>query len=146
MVKAVLISYKVENIFKFGETSDGEIDLFTKAIEEMKNTNKVEVNFTKKVNALVDKYDECNEQDVLSDEVIGNCSDKIINLYYELGAEMDSFGEVGIDFEEKAFYDIILMLVHKYDFIYLEDKLLELSRAVKQAIDDQSQVHRLEQA
>ena len=131
MVKAVLISYKVENIFKFGETSDGEIDLFTKAIEEMKNTNKVEVNFTKKVNALVDKYNECNEQDVLRDEVIGNCSDKIINLYYELRAEMDSFGEAGIDFEEKAFYNIILMLVHKYDFIYLEDKLLELSRAVK---------------
>ncbi|WP_220464429.1 type I restriction enzyme endonuclease domain-containing protein [Psychrobacter sp. GP33] len=121
----------MENIFKFGETSDGEIDLFTKAIEEMKNTNKVEVNFTKKVNALVDKYNECNEQDVLRDEVIGNCSDKIINLYYELHAEMDSFGEVGIDFEEKAFYDIILMLVHKYDFIYLEDRLLELSRAVK---------------
>jgi len=42
---------------------------------------------------------------------------------------------MGIDFEEKAFYDILLSLAHKYDFIYPEDKLIELAQAVKEKVD-----------
>ena len=49
---------------------------------------------------------------------------------------MASFGEMGIDFEEKEFYEILLSLAHKYDSTYLEDKLLELSKEVKKLIDD----------
>ncbi|WP_182407533.1 type I restriction endonuclease subunit R [Psychrobacter sp. GP33] len=164
LVKAALISDGVEEIFKLGERSDGEIDLFdddylakleaikqpntklellqqllAKAIGELKKTNKVKgVDFTKKMTALVAKYNERDEQDVLRDEVLGDFSDEIIKLYHELRAEMDSFGEMGIDFEEKAFYDILISLAHKYDFTYPEDKLLELSKAVKQVIDDKA--------
>ncbi len=43
-----------------------------------------------------------------------------------------------IDFEEKAFYDIIKALAVKYDFEYPEDKLLELARAVKIVVDDKA--------
>ena len=90
------------------------------------------------MNALVAKYNERDEQDVLRAEVIGDFSDEIIKLYNELRAEMASFGELGIDFEEKAFYDILISLAHKYDFTYPEDKLLELAKAVKQVIDDKA--------
>ena len=45
---------------------------------------------------------------------------------------------MGIDFEEKAFYDILLSLAHKYDFTYPKDKLLELSKEVKKLIDDKA--------
>lgn len=164
LVKAALISDGVEEIFKLGESSDSEIDLFdddylakleaikqpntklellqqllAKAIGELKKTNKVKsVDFTKKMTALVEKYNERDEQDTLRSEVIGDFTDEIIKLYQELRAEMASFGEMGIDFEEKAFYDILLSLAHKYDFTYPEDKLLELSKAVKQVIDDKA--------
>ena len=51
---------------------------------------------------------------------------------------MASFGEMCIDFEEKAFYDILLSLAHKYDFTYPEDKIFELSKKVKKLIDDKA--------
>ncbi len=35
--------------------------------------------------------------------------------------EFDSGNDLGIDFEEKAFYDILLELCKKYDFTYPED-------------------------
>ena len=42
-------------------------------------------------------------------------------------------------FEEKAFYDIFWKIyVKKYDFTYPEDKLIELSKAVKVIVDNQA--------
>ena len=165
LVKDALLSDGVEEIFKLGDNTDGEIDIFdedylaklevikqpntklellqqllAKAIGELKKTNKVKgVDFSKKMNALVEKYNDRDEQDLLRAEVIGDFSDEIIKLYHELRDEMASFGEMGIDFEEKAFYDILLSLAHKYDFTYPEDKLIELSKEVKKLIDDKAQ-------
>ena len=164
LVKDALLSDGVEEIFKLGDNTDGEIDIFdedylaklevikqpntklellqqllAKAIGELKKTNKVKgVDFSKKMNALVEKYNDRDEQDLLRAEVIGDFSDEIIKLYHELREEMASFGEMGIDFEEKAFYDILLSLAHKYDFTYPEDKLVELSKEVKKLIDDKA--------
>ncbi|MCL1078699.1 type I restriction endonuclease subunit R [Parashewanella spongiae] len=164
LVKDALLSDGVEEIFKLGDDHDGEIDIFdedylvklevikqpntklqllqqmlTKAIGEFKKTNKVKgIDFTKKMNELVEKYNERDEQDVLRSEVINDFSDEIINLYNELREEMASFGEMGIDFEEKAFFDILITLAQKYDFTYPEDKLLELSKEVKKVIDDKA--------
>ena len=164
LVKAALMSDGVEEIFKLGDNTDGEIDIFdedylaklevikqpntklellqqllAKAIGELKKTNKVKgVDFSKKMNALVEKYNDRDEQDILRAEVIGDFSDEIIKLYHELREEMASFGEMGIDFEEKAFYDILLSLAHKYDFTYPEDKLIELSKEVKKLIDEKA--------
>lgn len=164
LVKDALLSDGVEEIFKLGDDTGGEIDIFdedylaklevikqpntklellqqllAKAIGELKKTNKVKgVDFSKKMNALVEKYNDRDEQDLLRAEVIGDFSDEIIKLYHELREEVASFGEMGIDFEEKAFYDILLSLAHKYDFTYPEDKLIELSKEVKKLIDDKA--------
>jgi type I restriction enzyme R subunit len=164
LVKDALISDGVEEIFKLGDNTDGEIDIFdddylaklevikqpntklqllqqllAKAIGEFKKTNKVKgVDFTKKMNILVEKYNERDEKDVLRSEVINDFSDEIINLYNELREEMASFGEMGIDFEEKAFYDILISLAQKYDFTYPEEKLKDLAKEVKKVIDDKA--------
>lgn len=164
LVKAALISDGVEEIFKLGEQSDGEIDLFdedylakleaikqphtklqllqqllARAIGELKKTNKIKgTDFSKKMQALVDKYNEREEHSILQAKVLSDFSDAIIQIYHELRAEMASFDALGIDFEEKAFYDILLSLAHKYDFTYQEDKLIDLAKAVKQVIDDKA--------
>jgi len=164
LVKDALISDGVEEIFKLGEKDGGEIDIFdddylaklevikqpntklhllqqmlAKAIGEFKKTNKVKgVDFSKKMNMLVEKYNERDEKDVLRSEVINDFSEEIISLYNELRTEMASFNEMGIDFEEKAFYDILLSLAHKYDFTYPEDKLVDLAKEVKKVIDDKA--------
>ena len=45
---------------------------------------------------------------------------------------------MGIDFEEKAFYDILKAIAVKYDFTYPEDKLIKLAKAVKEVVADKA--------
>jgi type I restriction enzyme, R subunit len=87
---------------------------------------------------LVDKYNERKEQDVLVSNVLEDFTDEIIDLYHALKMEKESFADLGIDFEEKAFYDILKSLAHKYDFEYPEEKLILLSKKVKEVVDDKA--------
>ena len=45
---------------------------------------------------------------------------------------------MGIDFEEKAFYDILFSVAKKYEFEYPEDKMIELSKRIKLIVDDKA--------
>ena len=42
---------------------------------------------------------------------------------------------MGIDIDEKSFYDILKALTVKYDFKYADHRLLELSKRVKEVVD-----------
>lgn len=164
MIKEALQSDGVEEIFKLGEDTQKEIDIFDnaylakiekiklpntkikllqqlllKAIDELKKTNKMQgIDFSKKFKSIVDKYNERSEQDILQSNVLEDFTDEIIDLYHELRQEKDSFQDMGIDFEEKAFYDILKAIAHKYDFNYPEDKLIHLAKEVKKVVDDKA--------
>lgn len=71
-------------------------------------------------------------------EVLEDFTDEIIDLYHALRKEKESFNEMDINFEEKAFYDILKALIHKYDFNYPEDMLIDLSKRVKTVVDDKA--------
>jgi type I restriction enzyme R subunit len=94
----------------------------------------------------VDKYNERKEDDVLvssvlddlAEEITGRFFDDFVDLYHDLRAEFSAFEGMGIDFEEKAFYDILKSLTVKYDFTYPDDKLLELAKAVKIIVEDKA--------
>lgn len=113
--------------------------LLAKAIAEFRKTNKVKAaDFSKMFKALVDKYNERKEQDVLVSNVLEDFTDEIIDLYQALKKEKESFADLGIDFEEKAFYDILKALAQKYDFEYPDEKLIPLSKKVKEVVDDKA--------
>ncbi|MFC7336378.1 type I restriction endonuclease subunit R [Haloferula chungangensis] len=164
MISEALQSDGIEEIFKLGEDGASEIDIFgddylakiekiklpntkikllqqllKRAIEDFKKVNKVKgVDFTKKFQALVNKYNERDEQDVLVSNVLDDFAGEIVELFHALKQEKESFGEMGIDFEEKSFYDILKTLAHKYDFEYPEDKLIALAKDVKVVVDDKA--------
>jgi type I restriction enzyme, R subunit len=164
MIAQALQSDGVEEIFKIGQGNTSEVDIFdpdymtkiekiklpntrikllqqllTKAIEAFKKVNKLKgVDFSKQFKVLVERYNDRSEQDVLRSEVLEEFTDEIIDLYHAIKKERESFAELGIDFEEKAFYDILKALTIKYDFVYPEDKLLELAKKVKVIVDDKA--------
>ena len=164
LIKEALKSDGVEEIFKLGEDTQVEIDIFDeaylakiekiklpntkikllqqlllKAIDELKKTNKIKgIDFSQKFKGIVDKYNDRSEQDILNSNVLEDFTDEIIDLYHELRKEKDSFSEMGIDFEEKAFYDILKAIAHKYDFSYPDDKLIYLAKEVKKVVDDKA--------
>lgn len=86
----------------------------------------------------MNKYNERDEQDVLVSNVLDDFAGEIVDLFHALKKEKESFGEMGIDFEEKAFYDILKTLAHKYDFTYPEEKLITLAKEVKTVVDDKA--------
>jgi len=45
---------------------------------------------------------------------------------------------MGIDYEEKAFYDILKAVSKKYEFEYPDDKMIELSKRIKTIVDDKA--------
>lgn len=45
---------------------------------------------------------------------------------------------MGIDYEEKAFYDILKAVSKKFEFEYPDDKMIELSKRIKLIVDDKS--------
>lgn len=164
MLQDAIESDGVEEIFKLGDDSQTEIDIFSddymakidkiklpntkikllqkllgKAIDDVKKINKITgIDFSKRLQSIVDKYNERKESDVLRSEVLEDFTDEIIDLYYALKKEKDSFKDLGIDFEEKAFYDILKALAVKYDFSYPNDKLISLAQKVKTVVDDKA--------
>ncbi|RTY67677.1 type I restriction endonuclease subunit R [Flavobacterium sp. LB2P53] len=164
MIQEAIESEGVEEIFKLGETGETEVDIFSddylakldkiklpntkikllqkllaKAIEDIQKINKIiGIDFTKRLQFIVDKYNERKESDVLDSMVLEDFTDEIIDLYFALKKEKDSFKDLGIDIEEKAFYDILKALAIKYDFVYPENKLIILAQKVKEVVDDKA--------
>lgn len=162
MIAEALKADGVEEIFKLGDDAAGEVDIFdddylakiekiklpntkakllqqllARAIEDFKKTNKAKgLDFSKQFQALVEKYNERNEDSVFAGEVFEDITNEFMNLLDALKKEKDSFKDIGIDFEEKAFYDILKAISIRYDFTYPEDKLITLSKAVKIIVDN----------
>ncbi|MBO2545285.1 MULTISPECIES: type I restriction endonuclease subunit R [unclassified Salegentibacter] len=163
MIKNALASEGVEEIFKMGDQTNSQQDIFdedylakidkiklpntkikllqqllARAIDEIKKVNKVKgVDFSRKMEGLVSRYNE-RKGDVLRSEVYEEMAEQLTDLIWQVQKEFSAGEMLGIDFEEKAFYDILKELCIKYDFQYPEDKLIELSKAVKDLVDEQA--------
>jgi type I restriction enzyme R subunit len=164
MIKEALQSDGVEEIIKVGEESQNEQDIFdedylakinniklpntkikllqqllAKVIGEISKINRVKgIDFTKKMQAIVERYNNRDANDILRSEVYEEMAEALTNMIWEVHKEFSAGDELGIGFEEKAFYDILKELCVKYDFTYPEDKLIELAKAVKELVDGQA--------
>lgn len=164
MIKEALHSDGVEEIFKLGDEAETEQDIFdedylakidkiklpntkikllqqllAKVIAEIKKVNRVKgIDFSKKMQALVERYNNRDANDILRSEVYEEMANALTDLIWEVHKEFSAGDALGIDFEEKAFYDILKELCVKYDFKYPEDKLIALAKAVKNLVDGQA--------
>jgi type I restriction enzyme R subunit len=165
MIQEALISEGVEEIFKLDKNKpENNADIFSdeylakiekiklpntkikllqkllaKAIDEFKKTNRIKsVDFSKKLKKLIALYNERKDFDVFQSHVLDDVADKFADLFKQLQQERKSFEGLGIDFEEKAFYDILKAVAEKYQFEYPEDKLILLSQEIKKIVDDKA--------
>lgn len=164
MIKKALESDGVQEIFTIGDDKNSHQDLFnedyinkinniklpntrikllqqllSKAIGKIKKVNKVKgLDFSKKMQTIVEHYNERKESDIMRSEVYEEMAESLTNLIWNVHKEFSAGEKLGIDFIEKAFYDILKELCRKYDFKYPEDKLIELAKAVKRLVEEQS--------
>lgn len=163
LVEEAIISEGVEEIFKLDDNKANTIDLFNdkfiekisnlelpntkikilerllkQTINDFKKVNKVKgQDFSERLQSIINRYNERSEGDILDYEGIQfDTAEQMIELIIKLRAEMASFEDLGIDYEEKAFYDILDMICKQYGFEFDNDKMLELAREIKKIVDN----------
>lgn len=113
--------------------------LLAQAIEEYRKVNKImSIEFSERMKRVVDEYNNRRRDEAFANEVLDDVADQLAALLEELKKERDSFKDMGIDYEEKAFYDILSIVARKYEFEYPEDKMIELSKRIKVIVDDKA--------
>lgn len=113
--------------------------LLSQAIDEFKKVNKImAVEFADRLKRVVDEYNNRRKDEAFANEVLDDVADQLAQMLEDLKTEKDSFNKMGIDFEEKAFYDILKFVANKYEFEYPENKMIELSKRIKTIVDDKA--------
>lgn len=128
------------------------VKLLRKAIKEYRKTNKLKAKqFEEMLNATVDEYnnrkvkrvnetvtDVVDAVSTIVDDKVSSLTDKLKQIFSELKTDREQFKNLGISFEEKAFYDILIDIRDKHGFEYPEEKCKMLAAKIKEMIDDNS--------
>lgn len=127
------------------------VKLLQKAIKEYSKTNKVAAKkFEDMLKELVMQYND-RDKDVFGNKVAGqtvekiqqevdkkvqSLTDKILELFKSLKKDKEKFKELGITFEEKAFFDILVAVRDENKFEYPDEKCVDLAKKIKELIDN----------
>ena len=87
-------------------------------------------------------------QDQTAEDIIKEATEQALAILNGMKADRESFRKLGLTFEEKAFYDILIALRDKNNFVYGEDKIIDgivvnekcksLARKIKEIVDAKS--------
>jgi len=170
-VESILDSGKEEDIFSieyFDALTDVKmpasklellIKMLRQQIKEYEKVNKVAAkSFKEMLEKTVAEYHERRKQLTLeeageaqekaSEDIIKLATEQALKILQDMKENKESFRKIGLTFEEKAFYDILLTLRDEYNFEYGEDreidgvkvndKCKDLAKKVKEIIDVKS--------
>ena len=170
-VESVLDAGEEEDIFSpeyFEKLSDVKmpatklellVKMLRKQIKEYSKVNKVAAKtYQEMLEETIREYHERRKslsaeeagetQEEASEDIIRNATEQALQILRQMNESRESFRKIGLTFEEKAFYDILLSLRDKYNFEYGEDKEVDgvivnekckaLAKKVKEIIDTQS--------
>ena len=170
-VESVLESGEEEDIFSpeyFEKLSDVKmpatklellVKMLHKQIREYSKVNQLAAKtFQEMLEATIAEYHERRKhltaeeagatQEAASEDIIKAATEQALVILRKMNENRESFRKIGLTFEEKAFYDILIALRDKYKFEYgsdkevdgvvLNDKCKILAKKVKEIIDTKS--------
>ena len=107
----LLVKMLRQQILEYGKTNQMAAKKFREMLEE-----------------TIRQYHERRKQlpqEETSEEVIRNVTEQTLQILKEIHADRTSFRKIGLTFEEKAFYDILLALRNQYHFEYGTDHVVD---------------------
>lgn len=170
-VESVLESGEEENVSSpeyFEKLSDVKmpatklellIKMLRKQIKEYGKTNQLAAkSFQEMLEKTIADYHERRKQlsaeeagetqERASEDIIKDATNQALAILHQMNENRESFRKIGLTFEEKAFYDILLALRDEYKFEYgtdketggivINDRCKALAKKVKKIIDDKS--------
>ena len=119
--------------------------LLRQVISDFSKVNKTKgIDFTQRLNSLVLRYNDRRDSATYANEVLDDVATQMATLIKEIQKEKSTFQDLGISYEEKAFYDILVKVAKNYNFYdeylakYGEDTLRKMAISVKAMVDDKS--------
>lgn len=129
------------------------VKMLRKAIRDYARTNKVRADhFERLLQQTIDDYNNRDKltftndvatstinavTEVVTDKV-KTLTDRLIDLFKGINKDKEEFRKLGITFEEKAFFDILVDIRDREKFEYPEDRCIELSKKIKELVDSSS--------
>ena len=119
------------------------IKLLKKAISGYGRINKVKaVEFDERLRRVVEIYN-TRDKLVFTSEVVADfvndLSDELLRIIKDLNLDKTSFEKLGITYEEKAFYDILVKVRDEHKFVFADEKCISLAKKIKELVDDKLQ-------
>ena len=114
--------------------------LLQQVISDYKRTNKIKaMEFSERMKKLVEEYNNRHLDD-FTVQVLDEVTKQLNELLNDIQKDKEHFKELGISFEEKAFYDILVSCAQKFHFEnqYPDDQMKELAKKVKALVDDKT--------
>lgn len=137
----LLIKMLRKQITEYGKTNQMAAKKFQEMLEKT-----IEQYHERRKHLTADEAGEAQEE--ASEEIIREATEQALQILREMKIDRDSFRNVGLTFEEKAFYDILMALRDSYNFEYGEDKKINgvvvnekcknLAIKIKEIIDTKS--------
>ena len=170
-VESILESSEEEDIFSpeyFEKLSDVKmpatklellVKMLRKQIKEYGKVNQVaSKTFQEMLEKTLEEYNERRKhlsekeagetQEQASENIIKTATEQALSILSQMNESRESFRKIGLTFEEKAFYDILISLRNQHNFEYgtdkevdgvvINDKCKSLAQKVKEIIDTKS--------
>ena len=119
------------------------VKLIKKAISNYAKVNKAKsIEFDERLKNVIEKYNNRDKLVFTSEVVedfINNLSDELLKIFGDIEEDKSSFKEMGITYEEKAFYDILVIVRDEHQFVFEDEKCIELAKKIKVLVDDKVQ-------
>ena len=115
--------------------------LLKRVIDSVMKVNKAKgVDFTKRLNEIVKKYNDRTDDLVFADEIISDVANQLTELLNKIKNESQLPDGIP-DIEVKAFYDILKMVAEKYQFAenFSEEQYKRMAIEIKGIVDDKCQ-------
>ena len=111
--------------------------LLKKKVSEFKKINKIKaVDFEKRLQKVIDDYNNRMSDADYVKSILDDVAEQLIDLLNKLKEEEHSFEAMGIDYEEKAFFDILVAVAEKFQFEFPESENIELAKEIRAALRD----------
>lgn len=111
--------------------------LLKKKVKEFKKVNKIKaVTFEERLQNILDDYNNRMSDAEYVKSILDDVSAQLMDLLNKLKEEQDSFSAMGIDYEEKAFFDILVAVAEKFKFEFPEQENIALAKEIRAALRD----------
>ena len=131
----LMVKLLKQAIREYGKTNKVRADYFDHLLQKTINDYNTRDNLSFANDVAKDAVNSISQ--VVTDKV-NSLTDELLKLFQHIKEDGQKFRDLGISFEEKAFYDVLCDTRDRHGFEYPDEKCIELAKQIKTCVDETS--------